>query len=282
MELIQSDVYDLYAQQLLPPILEVASVHSERLKARASQLVEALSDWGYTCPTGLEGTSPSSNYARDARTAAESIGCLAFFATLFELGDAMLADEEDRADKEWFRTRLLYNALVRPETLTGDAQFWDDLDTPEVTETRSDIVIEALNLAAARLVARLGPNVDDWRWGRVHTLTLDSPLALFGIHAFGNGPYANDGGMYTVDVAPPAEDFSHSSGAAVRLVHKVEADQIISYYQLAGGQDLHRRSPYYNSLVEKYLDNKMTRLPFGSEGFDPDSWIEVRAAPGSQ
>ena len=90
------------------------------------------------------------------------------------------------------------------------------------------MVVAALNDAGAALEQDLGADESRWQWGRLHTVTLTPndgrPIT--------EGPFANDGGWYTVDVANPSfakfsasrggdgftSNFAHTAGASMRLV----------------------------------------------------------------
>ncbi len=53
--------------------------------------------------------------------------------------------------------------------------WWDDVNTPAVAERRDAILQRALELAYQEGVQQLGENLDEWRWGDIHTLTYRSP-----------------------------------------------------------------------------------------------------------
>ena len=102
------------------------------------------------------------------------------------------------------RTHVLSALVMRsPDLARGDA-YWDDVATEGVLEGRADAVVAAMNTAGDRLAALLGDDPSGWLWGRIHTLTFVANLFDdAGVGDFNFGPFANDGGMDTVDVAAP-------------------------------------------------------------------------------
>jgi len=57
----------------------------------------------------------------------------------------------------------------------NDNDWFDDIATPG-RETRDDLFHRAALLARAELTERLGPDPQEWRWGRVHTVTFAGPI----------------------------------------------------------------------------------------------------------
>ena len=78
---------------------------------------------------------------------------------------------------------------------------------------------DTVSFLSTEAFAGTGPS--DWIWGRKHRVTFDSLLGSV-TSVFNYGPFANDGGLYTVDVAnfswndDGADGFIQRSGANVR------------------------------------------------------------------
>jgi penicillin amidase len=294
MTAILGDTYSLYGEVVTPVVL--AAVEGEILVPAEQQVVDALSDWSFTCPTGLDGHDPAGPDSTDPVEAREARGCTAFHALLTAITHAALADEiaqasaasadgvtlVDRSD-----VHLVVRALRDPALLSSGELFWDDVSTTSVIETRQDVIMTALSLAAEQLAAVGDP--DDWRWGRVHTFSLRSIYDTFGVTQYNDGPYAAPGGLYTVNVANPAStawesgtpfDFGFVSGASVRFVVEVGPDGPRMSYQLPGGTDLHRDSPFYNQLLSRWLENEPVPFAFGP-GAVPSPAIQILVSPAA-
>jgi penicillin amidase len=157
-----------------------------------------------------------------------------------------------------------------------------------VTETRDDILLRALTRAGAVLAA-IGP-VDDWRWGRVHTVSLRSIYDNFGVATYNEGPYAAPGGLFTVNVANPANralpampaapDLGFKSGPSIRLLIEAAPGGPKMRFTLPGGADLHVESPFYNNLLPAWIRNEPVDFLFGPNAVtDPAQSVDVSPAP---
>lgn len=285
---IQGDSYSLYGSVVTPAIL--AAEAGQTLSANEQAVVDALSNWLYTCPTGLDGNDPATaTKSADPAIAADSIGCTAFHATLYAIIAEALADDVVAAGNvsisgERWDLHLVVRAIKDPASVTST--FWDDVATAATTETRDDILRRAVTKAAAAL-ATSGP-ADDWRWGRFHTLSLRSIYDSFDVKTYNAPAVAAPGGQYTVNVANPSKralppagmpvDFAFAAGPSVRFVVEAKPEGVTMTYELPGGADLHRESPFYNNLLPNWLVNKPIDFPFGP-GAVPNPAVTVHIEP---
>ena len=162
----------------------------------------------------------------------------------------------------------LLRLVSQPTTFDAAHTYWDDVSTAAVTETEGDTLLRALTASSDKLATAFGSaDAESWLWGRKHVLKLPADLfSSFGISTYDNGPYANDGGFATVDVANPdsarSGDFSHTAGPSMRM--QCEADPVSStvscQYQLPGGQSQHRTSPNYEDHLPLWLSNTPREL----------------------
>jgi penicillin amidase len=119
------------------------------------------------------------------------------------------------ADAWHFYKRLIENPASR---------WWDDIQTTDHVETREEIVTQAFKQAIAFLNLRFGSNVNNWTWGKLHTveyvhvLGRQKPLNFF----FNAGPYPAGGNYSQVDAMAPAprgqETFDVFSGPSTRRI----------------------------------------------------------------
>ena len=274
MQALQGDTYSLYGSFAVPLLLNAAN--GQALTPGEQAVVDALSKWKLTCPTGLEGTDPvMSPKAIDPSVSAESIGCTAFHVVFYSVVREALSDEGKVANLDISSSDLALNLVARalnnPSSLEAGDNFWDDVSTTGVVETRDDILRRAIADAALEL-APLGGE-DDWRWGRIHTLSTRSIFDSFGLTTYNYGPFAAPGGQYTVNVASPndwsapmtgkAPDYAFSDGPSLRVVMEAAPSGITMSFVYPGGADLHRTSPFYNNLMPNWLANKPVEFPFG-------------------
>jgi penicillin amidase len=98
------------------------------------------------------------------------------------------------------------------------------------------------------------------------------------------------GGLFTVNVANAARsaapmtgqvpDFAFLHGPSIRCVFEASPNGFTMSYELPGGADLHRDSPFYNNLLPLWLDNQPIDFPFGPGTVqNPPLVYEVRSSP---
>jgi hypothetical protein len=90
----------------------------------------------------------------------------------------------------------------------------------------------------------------DWRWGKLHRVLFPSPLSLAGVTIFDEGPYANDGALYTVDVAgfdwaqdgsqPGTGSFVQGAGPNLRFAAELADGNVRWRAVIPGGQVDHQ------------------------------------------
>ena len=170
-----------------------------------------------------------------------------------------------------------YREVATPAAIPANAKLW-------ATRIGSKAyVIWPLS----RLAVTGEPN--SWRWGRLHTISLRSIFDSFSIPTYNAPPQAAPGGLFTVNVASPRRvipadgkpwDFQFRSGPSVRFVVEASAEGLRMNYQLPGGTDLHRESPFYNNLLPSWLENKPVEFLFGPGAVtSPAVELEVTPAP---
>jgi penicillin amidase len=288
MTVMQADTYSLLGNLVASAVLDATA--NATLSADEQALVDALAVWDGTCPTGVDGTDPvASPDVADAGLAAAAIGCTVAHAALYALVEQALGDEIAAVGTPvpfGVDIKLTLRALKAPTSLTSGDTLWDDVATTNAVETKTDIVLRSVAVAASGLASLGEPNA--WRWGRVHTLTLRSIFDSFGIGDYNDGPHAAPGGLNTVNVAgpmsralPPFDDsqpFAFASGPSVRFVVEARPEGPRMVYQLPGGTDLHRESPFYNNLLPNWLVGAPIEFPFGPDAV-PNPAIEVLVKP---
>jgi len=278
MQSIQSDVHSLVGEALTPAILD--AVADVTLDADGQAIADALGDWDFECPTGVSGTDPEA--PADPDSAASSRGCAAFHVAWSRLMHMTFDDELDDAGvtASAFPNALIF-ALTDEEVL--NRSYWDDQMTPGTVETRADIVAAALSSAGAFLGDELG-EPSEWLWGRIHTVTLRADLFdTAGIEQYNSDQYANDGGMFTVDVANPSDelhdDYSQRHGPSMRFACAASETAVDCTIELPGGQRHHRDSQFYDSMFDEWLANQPVPFIYGLDAAAAAAVESVRLVP---
>ena len=253
MAALIADTHSQIGEYITPGIL--AAAEGLTLSANAQKVVTALTGWNYDCSTGLTGSDAEASPLASGVALSESAGCAAFHVAIREINTATLTDEGIFGERG---PNAAMVRLLRGEMLLAGDIYWDDVTTEGVTETRDDIIATALDAAGTFLVENLGENEAEWAWGRIHFLNLRSDVdtASGGIVTeFNETNLANDGGLYTVDVANPGGDYSQTSGASMRLLCEAPSTGVTCTFQLPGGPSAHPGDSSYLSLLPGYISN---------------------------
>ena len=291
MNRIQSDTFSLHGEKLAPEIVKIAK--SQSLSSDLETIVDALDKWQFTCPTGIDGIDPAkAGDVMKPEVTRESAGCTAFHVLLPYLTEELFGDDLGDAydaKKSWLHLQepLLYVFTAPSELNKSAAYYVDDQTTTGETETKSDVVKTALETAGETLQDSFGSmKAKDWRWGRIHTVTFSSFFAQAGITNYDHGPFANDGGYLTVDVANPKGrsgnfdgEFGQPNGPSMRVIFEAKGDGIEGRFQLPGGQDNARESSYYGSLIDEWLANEHRRLLFDQKEVERAAEKRLIAGP---
>jgi penicillin amidase len=202
-------------------------------------------------------------------------------------------DSPDAALYNIFWKRLLantYNDQLPPEYYLdgsgGDsiglmlpderAEWWDDVATADIVETRDAILARSLNDAYAEALQTLGDDPAAWRWGDLHLVTFRSDtLGSSGIgvieNIFNRGPFPTSGSEavpqktcwnadedYTVTCIPALRqiiDLSDLNNS--RMIHSV-------------GQSGHPMHPHYDDLIDLWINFQ----------YHPSNWDRAQAESG--
>jgi penicillin amidase len=291
----QADDYSLFAEDLVPALLAwyadpaVAAAIEAKGLGPAVGLLQAWAAAGnpqrYRTPTGLAGHAPTSAPVTDARVREAASASMLFHALVPRLARRILDDElstvsvggqplsvnalgrllDDQQAARYLSALAAYAKGGTPSVplATGTA-LCDDVTTPGTVETCAQQAVAALDdtvgfLAQAGVFGTRSPA--DWLWGRKHRLYLSNTLANVGIHDLDVGPYANDGGLHTVDVAnfswsdDGADGYVQRSGPNVRFTAELAPGAIRWRAVIPGGQVGYPTDPHFIDQLPLWLDN---------------------------
>ena len=264
---IQRDTHGILAENMAPGFVERASSSEVTLSERAQTVLGVLSDWDFTCPTGLDGPYMDSPMSSDPVERSEAVGCAAFHAVLYWCAIPVYRNEHTPGGG----TPAYYYSLADPTQLAAGDVYWDDPATPEV-ETYVQVIEGCFDEAARVLIEDRGLGEDEtqWLWGRAQGLQLFSDFASFEIDDYDNPPpggtlFTSSGGFETVNPNLPGYDWIQTDGASVRFVCEVFQSGPECVIQLPGGQSSDVDSDNYQDLLLKWLDHEPVDLIFDIE-----------------
>ncbi|GAB3690961.1 penicillin acylase family protein [Actinocorallia lasiicapitis] len=157
--------------------------------------------------------------------------------------------------------------VVRALLTQPDDPYWDDSTTP-AKETRDDMIKAALSDASAELTKRLGKNPSSWKWGDLHTLTLENEtFGTSGIapieRLFNRGPLRLSGGQSIVNATgwDAQEGYQVDWVPSMRLVADLSNFDNSRYINLAGAS-AHPFSPNYWDQSSLWASGRTIPWPF--------------------
>jgi penicillin amidase len=239
---MHSDVTSLFARKWLPAMIEV--LDGAELSDVERDALALLHNWDYV--TDREGAAASIFYVTvngmTERTFKKRVG-------------------DDFYDKMLNYAFIMHNAMtnmILKRESTGEESAWFDDPETENVEKFEDLVVTSFKDAVSSLDNELGGGVDNWKWGKLHTLTLNHPFgeesALLG--AFLNiGPFSYNGSLYTVSMAsyPVDKSFKSDLGPSERYIFDL-SDIKNSVRCIPGGISGNFMSPHYDDQMELFLN----------------------------
>jgi penicillin amidase len=192
----------------------------------------------------------------DKRMEMESPQAVLYSFFWLKLAEEAFADQYPDAIVEGGRSRLrnaLFYLLKDPEN-----PWWDDIRTPDVRETRDDILVRAFRKGYEAGVERLGKEYASWEWGDVHRAEFrNQTLGESGIkpieNIFNRGPVPTAGGTVQVNHAgwDVEEPFEVNHISAMRQIIDL-SDVGKSLMVHPPGQSGHPRHTHYDDLIEPW------------------------------
>jgi len=268
---IQGDAHLFYGKEIVDQIGVYFSNLMLELDADTQRVWDALQAWEGTCPTGLVSSDPTSAGVADAAETAEAIGCAVFHTLLHHLADEIFGDELGPMIPTSRAYSATYIQMTQPGRFTRS--YWDDVSTEDITEDEAQISIRALEATGASMKQRFTTDTDKWRWGRMHVLIMGADLLSNLVATYNNGPFAAPGGQWTVNVANPrnvgSENYGFGAGPSMRMVVENTENGLSGRVTLPGGQQHFRESPYYENLIEGWLNNTPIALPLHAADIAP-------------
>jgi penicillin amidase len=159
---IQLDQHSSMAKEYLPLLIAAIEKHGD-LAANEQKVFEILKKW---------------DYSMEAESAAASIFetmYLRFMECTFgdDLGNELFNSFNGTTSISRNATDRLFKEEISP--------WFDDVNTPGVTESFTDIAYCAFTTAIAELTEKMGSDPDAWEWGNIHRLVLAHPLSAVGL-----------------------------------------------------------------------------------------------------
>jgi penicillin G amidase len=188
------------------------------------------------------------------------------------------------ATKHLGRTTVEYTTPQAARKIVGDGHLeaiLSYLEHPDVAlgtqplMTRDVILSSSLKSALVELTQRLGPNMDEWTWGRLHHATFEPAAAILADPQeraqMTVGPLQTPGSASTPRAQTyRATDFSVTAGASVRMVMDVGAwDNSVAVN--TPGQSGDPTNAHYRDLFPMWAEGSYAPLRFSRAAVDKEA-----------
>jgi penicillin amidase len=256
-----------------PDLTEFAASVPELERPVFAEAGERLAAWSLETPAAVEGAPSEIEIADSAATSIFNAWAVFWLDEAFADEMSLIGSGAGGATRAglavWERPGELVTGI---DPTTGEAVLCDDLSTPPI-ESCSLTAVVALGRALAwlRQPAAGGGgfgtgDMDAWRWGLKHRLTLESLVPSAEL----NVPWADDpdepeelrdgfprpGDQFSVDASSPGLgdlNFAYGHGPSIRhLVEFTGPASPRARIALPGGQIHDRSSPHYRDLIDEY------------------------------
>ena len=311
LQSIQADAISEWAQELYPTYMSAAKALQEELatpgshpdltmlastadapsKMLAPMAADLVAKWTFDTPDGIEG-SPTPQQIADSQAATVFLVWMRRFADrtfedeFTELNNAGVGSPSAFAQLKLLVRMCQSSPLLNTQidSVTGDPILFDIVDTPQ-HETKAQMAAQAILDTMDYLHGAIGDDPTQWRWGKLHTLTLQflAPMAALQIPLATDPQYPNGfprhGDIGTVDAAGDFLDiggYTYDHGPAIRFVAELDPQKgPRARNALPGGEVSDPASPHYRDQLELWRHNMTFDLAFQESDVAASAKVEL-------
>ncbi len=174
-----------------------------------------------------------------------------FYKLLFNIYKQGLWDELGSEVFNAFEHNFALKRATSTFLENTNSRWWDNVNTPQ-KETQKQIFIKALEITSFELVAQLGSDTANWKWGKVHTIEHKHPLGIIPVIGkwFNVGPIAVMGGRETINNL----DFSMDSTGTYKVTYGPALRRIIDFGNPAAAQSVNPTGQSGYFMSKHYSD----------------------------
>lgn len=261
---MQADFYVVLAREWVPMMLASLTLSGKPLSETEKEAVAALKKWDFVAGT-------------------EDIAPAVFHAAINEMVKNTFEKRlgEDLYGQYIKNYYVAFNAM-RNLIAARESTWFDDPDTAE-KEDISDIIGKSFTAAVVYLSQKMGSNVDNWKWGNLHTLTLYHPFgktsSIMG-YFMNIGPYPMGGSLATVNPQPYrlAKPWEGYHGASLRYIIDF-ADRKNSRRVIPAGISGNFMSPHYDDQTELWRTGKYRPFVLDRQSIEADARYRLKMLP---
>ena len=210
-------------------------------------------------------------------------------ASVFEVmyRKAMLNLVKDDLSPELFEgikgEKMLLENLMLNVLQNKNSAWVDNINTPG-QESFDDIVIQSFKETVEELSLQLGPDVQQWQWGKLHSFTLSHPLGVVPVLdrllKLNRGPFEMPGSYHTV--CPYSYSFTNlyrtNHGASERHIFDTK-DWDNSQTIIPTGTSGIPASEFYLDQTDLYIKNQYHDDPFSMAEVEKAAQFKMKLSP---
>jgi penicillin amidase len=261
---MQADFYVVLAREWVPMIRASLSLSGVQFSENEKKGMAFLKNWDFVAGT-------------------EDIATTVFHATINEMVKNTFKKRlgEDLYGQYIKNYYVVFNAM-RNLIAEGQSEWFDDPDTAE-KEDINDIIGKSFREAIVYLNEKMGSDIDDWKWGNLHTLTLYHPFGriskLMG-YFMNIGPYPMGGSLATVNPQPYklSDPWEVYHGASLRYIIDF-ADRKNSRRVIPAGISGNFMSPHYDDQAELWRRGKYRPFVLDRQSIEADARYTLKMLP---
>jgi len=133
---------------------------------------------------------------------------------------------------------------------------------------------DSLGRALDQLTHEFGPEIESWKWGKVHQIHFRHPL---GVKTFDRGPVARPGDGNTVN-ATSGSAFRQTNGASYREILDF-SDWDRSVMTNVPGESGDPESAHYSDLIDEWASGRYHPMPFSRKAVEAATTERWRLVP---
>lgn len=251
-EAISKMIFDNTSDVAVEVVKNLVSVlNHETLSKEEKQVLNVLKSWKGT--TNLEDIAPT----------IYNKWIYLYLKSTFE-------DEMGKENFDLFLGISTGKQVIANQIKNENSVWWDNIQTKNKKETRTDIISKAFRDAVISLKNQLGNNISEWKWGTVHTVEHEHPLgkvkALRGL--FNVGPFNSPGSNEVINnlffgFNDKGKYYTKGGPSTRRIVDFADVEN--SWSILPTGQSGNPFSKHYDDQAEMYNTGKFRKMKLNKE-----------------
>ncbi len=186
---------------------------------------------------------------------------------------------EDELGKDRFSNLLgthIMKQMIAFQIANESSPWWDDKSTPDKKETREDILTHSFRQTVTHLEKKLGNQVSDWTWNKVHTVEHKHPLGEVAAlrSCFNVGPFEINGSNEVINnlmfTFTEAGNHQVKAGPSTRrIIDFSDIENSVSI--LPTGQSGNPLSKHYKDQAVLYNEGKFRKMKMNKKEIEANS-----------